>query len=67
MGPLGDFTYSKTSWKPLTLSSFKTASWSLAQGKADVTRVKNVLFSHFKISQQFFKLETEESLELKAD
>jgi hypothetical protein len=32
-----------------------------------VTRVRNVLFSHFRISQQFFKLLTEESLELSAD
>jgi len=32
-----------------------------------VTSVRNVLFSHFRISQQFFKLLTEESLELSAD
>jgi hypothetical protein len=40
---------------------------TLAHGNADVTRVRNVLFSHFRISQQFFKLLTEESLELNAD
>lgn len=40
---------------------------TLAHGNADVTSVRNVLFSHFRISQQFFKLLTEESLELNAD
>jgi hypothetical protein len=40
---------------------------TLAHGNADVTSVRNVLFSHFRISQQFFKLLTEESLELSAD
>lgn len=36
-------------------------------GNADVTKVRNDLFSHFRISQQFFKLLTEVSLELSAD
>jgi len=40
---------------------------TFAHGNADVTSVRNVLFSHFRISQQFFKLLTEESLELSAD
>jgi hypothetical protein len=44
-----------------------TQQLTLAHGNADVTRVRNVLFSHFSISQQFFKLLTEESLELSAD
>ncbi len=37
-------------------------SWSLAGGKAPVTRVENDISSHFIISQQFFKLETPVSL-----
>jgi hypothetical protein len=33
----------------------------LAGGKAPVTRVEKVFSSHFKISQQFFRLDTPES------
>lgn len=40
---------------------------TLAQGKADVTRVKNVFVSHLRISQQFFKELTDASREDKAD
>jgi hypothetical protein len=49
------------------ISEVSSEQLTLAHGNADVTRVRNVLFSHFKISQQFFRLLTEESLELSAD
>lgn len=51
---------------PECRNSFKRVSWSLAHGKALVTTVRNVLFSHLSISQQCFKLVTLASLELRA-
>lgn len=55
-----------TSKYPECLSSFIKESWSFTQGKALVTTVRNVLFSHFSISQQCFKLATCASRELRA-
>ena len=40
---------------------------TLGGGKAPVTRVTKEIFSHFNISQQFFKALTEPSLVLNAD
>lgn len=56
----------KTSKYPECLSSLTSESWSLAQGKALVTTVKKVLFSHLSISQQCLRLATCASLELRA-
>lgn len=56
----------KTSKYPDERSSFMRISWSFAQGKALVTTVRNVLFSHFRMSQQCFRLATWASRELSA-
>ena len=44
-----------------------TESWSLAGGKAPVTKVEKLFSSHFRISQQFFRDDTPGSLVDKAD
>ena len=49
------------------LSSWMTESWSLAGGKAPVTKVEKLFSSHFRISQQFFRDDTPGSLVDKAD
>lgn len=54
--------YSNTSKNLWALSSWITESWSLALGKAPVTKVEKDFSSHLRISQQFFRLETPESL-----
>ena len=49
------------------LSSWMTLSWSLAGGKAPVTRVEKLFSSHLRISQQFLREDTPGSRVDKAD